>query len=171
MTRTTHRSIPVTQRAHAISGQVGRWSAHELDLTDIDDLDSLLDELRDLGGPIVVAFVEEDDEYVGIVRLDSRADDDARVFLSDQRALFDSPLAERLFSAALPPVTRWDVDDEDAARTAPAPSGDPALLSDLGTSADELIDLAGEDGMLPADLINALAERAGCADILDDVRG
>jgi putative tRNA adenosine deaminase-associated protein len=159
----------VTQRAHAMSGQAGRWSAHEVDLTDVEDLDSLLDQLRDLGGPTVVAFVEEDDEYLGIVRIDTEADDDARVFLSDQRALFDSALAERLFADALPPVTRWDVDDDEV-NTSPTPSGELDLLADLGTSADDLVDLVGEEGMLPADLISALAERAGCVDILDDIR-
>ncbi|MCM3886216.1 tRNA adenosine deaminase-associated protein [Frankia sp. R82] len=166
----------MTTKAIAIAREHSHWSVHELDPADLDDLDALADAMRDFGDGTVVAFLEEDDEYLAVVRL---GDDhhDPKVFLSDRRALVSSDLAERLFSDALPSMAGLtteddDEDDDDASALLQAsPVGDLDLLADLGTSEEALLELIGEEGMLPADLISALSERAGAGEIFDDARG
>ncbi|WP_462187572.1 MULTISPECIES: tRNA adenosine deaminase-associated protein [unclassified Frankia] len=163
----------MTTKAIAITQVHGHWSVHDLDPTDADDLDALTDMMRDLGDGPVIAFIEEDDEYLAVVCV--RPDDpDPQVFLSDRRVLVTSDLAERLFADALPSmaglITADDEDDASAVAHA-APVGDLDLLGDLGTPAEALLELIGEEGMLPGDVISALSERAGAGEILDDARG
>jgi putative tRNA adenosine deaminase-associated protein len=143
-----------------------------IDIDDVGDLDALADMIRDVGGEPAVAFVEEDDEYLAVVRLDDA--DEPRVFISDHRALFTSPFAGRLFADALPSVGGADLDVDDDAEgglSDAAPIGDLGLLADLGTSPDELVEIIAEKGVLPSDAIATLAERAGCGDLLDEVGG
>jgi putative tRNA adenosine deaminase-associated protein len=152
-----------------MSRDASGWSGEELSLYEIEDLDTLTDELRDGTGSTVVLFVEEDDEWLGIVRVDG--DNDPQVFLSDRRALETSDLADRIFADALPvlPPPNGD-DDEDNPRPQAEAVGDADLLSDIGTPGDVLVELCAEEGLLPADVISALCERAGCLDILDEIR-
>src|SRR3954453_22560811 len=112
-----------------------------MSLTDIADLDSLVEELRDVvadtGATSVVLFVEEDDEYLAIVRLDGEAD--PRVFLSDVRAIDTSAIAAMLYEEAAA-ESLDEADDDDAAddehdgqlREEADPAGDNELLADLG---------------------------------------
>ena len=44
------------------------------------------------------------------------------------------------------------------------------MLADLGTPADDLLDLCAEEGLLPADVLTVLGERAGFLDVLDGLR-
>jgi putative tRNA adenosine deaminase-associated protein len=126
--------------------------------------------IRDLGGEPAVTFVEEDDEYLAVVRLDEAGD--PRVFLSDQRALFTSRVAGRLFADALPAVTELDPDeDTEGGLSHATPIGDLELLSDLGTGPDALIEIIMARGVLPSDAVATLTERAGAGDILDEVGG
>ncbi|SNQ50331.1 putative tRNA adenosine deaminase-associated protein [Frankia canadensis] len=163
----------MTTKAVAIAREHGRWSVHDIDPADAENLDDLTDAMRDFGDDTIVAFLEEDDEYLAVVRLGAD-DPDTKVFLSDRRVLVTSELAERLFADALPSMAAFTEDDEDddaSALTQAAPVGDLDLLADLGTSAEALLELISEEGMLPADLISALSERAGAGEILDDARG
>ncbi|WP_261554036.1 tRNA adenosine deaminase-associated protein [Frankia tisae] len=164
----------MTTKAIAIAREQGRWSVHDLDPAGAEDLDALTDEMRDFGDDTIVAFLEEDDEYLAIVRVGAD-EPDPKVFLSDRRVLITSELAERLFADALPSMaglaTEDDEDDDASVLTQAAPVGDLDLLVDLGTSEEALLELIGEEGMLPADLISALSERAGAGEILDDARG
>lgn len=155
--------------AIAMSRDASGWSGEELSLYEIEDLDTLTDELRDGTGSTVVLFVEEDDEWLGIVRVDG--DNDPQVFLSDRRALETSDLADRIFADALPvlppPGTE---DDEDNPRPQAEAVGDADLLNNLGTPGDVLVELCAEEGLLPGDVVSALCERAGCLDVLDEIR-
>jgi putative tRNA adenosine deaminase-associated protein len=163
----------VSTKAVAIAREDARWRAYDLDPTELEDLDALTDAMRDLGDGLVVAFVEEDDEYLAIVRIDEDSSD-PRVFLSDRRVLGTSDLAEALLADALPlPAPRGgDEDDEDEAVMLHAqPIGDLDLLDDLGTPAEALIALISEEGMLPGDVVSAISDRAGAGEILDEVRG
>jgi putative tRNA adenosine deaminase-associated protein len=145
------------------------WSGDERSLTEIEDLDSLTDELRDSSDTTVVLFIEEDDEWLGIVRVNG--DDEPQVFLSDRRALETSDLADRIFSDALPVLPPPGNDeDDDTPRPQAEAVGETELLSDLGTSGDVLLELCAEEGLLPGDVVSALCERAGCLDILDEIR-
>lgn len=143
------------------------WTAHEVDLDDVETIDDLVDLLADLqeGAETTVLFVEEDDEYVGIVRTDSDTDE-ARVFLSDGRAADTFGIAEVLADGV--EVLGSD-EDEPIGRDA-EPLGDAALLTDLGVPSAWLLALVAAEGRLPADVISAICEKAGCLDELESIR-
>jgi putative tRNA adenosine deaminase-associated protein len=148
-----------------------------MNLTGIEDLDTLVDELRDVvadtGASSVVLFVEEDDEWFAVVRL--AGDDDPRVFLSDRRMTDQSELAERLFADAMPiPPPRSEdeeEEEEESVRPVSEPAGDVEILDDLQTSAETLLELVAEEGLLPSDVVAAICERAGATEALEEVRG
>ena len=144
------------------------WVGRELDFDEVDDLEALVELMRDAGEddePVLV-LVEEDDEYVAIVRVDGDAD--PRVFISDARATEHSPVAALLWDQGGEEVE--DDGDEEAARPEAEPAGDADLLADLGTPSEELLELCAEEGMLPADVIGVTCERAGCLDVLESLR-
>jgi len=169
------------------------WVAGEVDLDGVADVDEVADLVRELDDSAETAllFVEEDDEYVAIVRVDSGAVD-PRVFISDGRAADTYPIVEMLADALTTDVPRSSAvasvasvasvaDEEDAAEEpeededAPPghdsePLGDAALLADLGTPARDLLALCAHEGTLPADVITEVCERAGCLDELESLR-
>lgn len=156
--------------AAALARTAGGWTAEELDLTDVDDLEALAETLRDLvpegDGPALMLF-EEDDEYLAVVRVDSGGSlAEPRVFLSDRRAVLESDVAAMLWEAD----EEEDDDDEEGTRPVAEPVGDTALLADLGTPADVLLGLCAEEGLLPGDVLAELGERAGAGDVLEGLR-
>jgi putative tRNA adenosine deaminase-associated protein len=161
----------VSYFAAALARTESGWTGSELDLADIEDLEQLADVLRDLAGdgegPSLL-LLEEDDEYVAVVRVDGGTGglDEPRVFLSDRRAVQGSDVAAMLWEL----VEDDDEDDDEGTRPVAEPVGDSALLTDLGTSSSELLRLCAEEGTLPADVITELCERAGCADALEGLR-
>jgi putative tRNA adenosine deaminase-associated protein len=157
--------------AAALARTGAGWTAHEVDLDDVETIDDVVDLLRDLeeDADTTLLFVEEDDEYVAIVRVDGE-DEEPRVFVSDGRAADNFPIAGILADGAEP--VSLDEEDED---TAPAghdsePFGDAALLSDLGISQGELLELCSHEGLLPSDVVSAVCEKAGCLDELEALR-
>jgi putative tRNA adenosine deaminase-associated protein len=161
--------------AVALTRTGASWSAEDIDIDDVETLDDLIDELDDFDSDndVTVVYIEEDDEWLGIVRVTAELLQDPQVFLSDSRVLATSTLAERLFGDALPVLPpEEDEDDEDTAgRPDAEPVGDPELLTSLGTTGDVLIQLCAEEGALPSDVIASLCERAGCLEVLDELRG
>lgn len=158
------------------------WFGDEIDLDDVEDLDGVVELLREVVGDdaeTALLFVEEDDEWFSILRVD--ADGDPRVFVSDARVIASSPRAALFAEAAVEATTddrdeaedddADDEDDDEGTRADGDPAGDSALLSDLGTSPARLLALCAEEGQLPGDVISALCEAAGCADVLDKLRG
>lgn len=167
----------MTYFAAALARTPDGWSGQELDLDEFSDLEALADELRDLTGDgegPALLLLEEDDEYVAVVRVDGGTGSlsEPRVFLSDQRAVQASDVAAMLWEDADPDADLEpdDEDDEEAGGALGEPVGDSALLADLGTPARDLLGLCAEEGLLPADVITALGERAGFADALDELR-
>jgi putative tRNA adenosine deaminase-associated protein len=172
----------VSHFAVALARTDNEWLAREMSLSGIEDLDTLVDELRDVvadtGAKTVVLFVEEDDEYLAIVRLDGEAE--PRVFLSDVRAVDTSAIAAMLYEeAAAESLEEHELDDEDdddsdeedgSLRAEADPAGDHELLTDLGTPGKVLLDLCAEEGMLPADVITAVCESLGCAEQVEALR-
>jgi putative tRNA adenosine deaminase-associated protein len=163
--------------AAAMARRSSGWDGAELDLDDVIDVDDLADLARDaVGGegaePLLI-FLEENDEWLGIARVDGGGD--ARLFLSDGRTVGTSDLARALFVDAGPapedeqPSNDAD-EDERLALAAGDPVGDPDVLADLGTSAQNLLALCVEEGMLPGDVIAALCENAGCLDEFERLR-
>jgi putative tRNA adenosine deaminase-associated protein len=147
----------------------GDWSAREVDLDEVGDLEELADAMRDLdgGGPALL-LLEQDDEWLGVVRVDG--DDDPRVFLSDRRAVEVSEVAAMIWDVdpVVPP--EGDEEEEEGTRPVAEPVGDASLLADLGTPAETLLALCAEEGMLPADVLTAVGERAGFVEVLDALR-
>jgi putative tRNA adenosine deaminase-associated protein len=146
----------------------GDWSARELDLEEIGDLEELTEAMRDLDGKgPALLLLEQDDEWLGVVRVDG--DDDPRVFLSDRRAVEVSDVAAKIWDED--PVDPVEGDEEEeGTRPVAEPVGDAGLLADLGTPAETLLALCAEEGMLPGDVLTAVGERAGFVEVLDELR-
>ena len=172
----------MTYFAAALARRGSGWTGEEIALDDVEDLDGVVDSVRQAVGDdaeTALMLFEENDEWFGVVRIDE--DGDPRVFVSDGRVVETSQVGGILGEAATvdddDPV---DVDDdedgdddeeeEEAIRAAGDPIGDPELLADLGVPGDKLLALCAEEGQLPADILSALCESAGCLDALEALR-
>jgi putative tRNA adenosine deaminase-associated protein len=169
--------------ASALARVDSNWFGDDVSLDEVEDLDSVVELVREVIGDDAdtgVLFVEEDDEWFAILRID--ADGDPRVFVSDARVVATSEIAAMLAEGALEVPAANDADegadevddpdsDDDPALADGDPAGDSALMSDLGTSSSKLLALCAEEGALPADVIAALCEAAGCLDVLEKLRG
>jgi putative tRNA adenosine deaminase-associated protein len=163
----------VSYFAAALARTPAGWTAEELDLDGLTDVDAVADRVRDVDGEAETAllFVEEDDEYVAILRVDA---DDLRVFVSDSQAAESYPVAGIFAGAAEgepPPPSDSDDDEEDEDPPDSEPVGDADLLADLGTPRRDLIALVTHERTLPSDVISEVCERAGCLDELETLRG
>lgn len=176
--------------AAALARTSGGWTAEEIDLDGVEDVDGVADMLREVeeDADTALLFLEEDDEYVVVLRVD-RGGDDPRVFISNARAADHYPIVEMLAvaveaasdAAEASSVSDADeVDDEaddavtEADDTPPGrdsePLGDAELLADLGTPGPALLALCAHEGTLPSDVITEVCERAGCVDELEALR-
>lgn len=168
--------------ATAALARVGTdWFGDELELDDVEDLDGVVELLREVvsdEATISLLFVEENDEWFAILRVD--ADGEPRVFLSDARVITSSAIAALFAEAAIEASVDEDADDDeddeddddDEGMLADGdPTGDAGLLSDLGTSAAQLLALCAAEGELPSDVISTVCESAGCLDVLEKLRG
>ncbi|MCW2571721.1 MAG: hypothetical protein JWO88_1779 [Frankiales bacterium] len=161
--------------AVALARTADSWSGVEVDLDEVEDIEALTDLMRDLTGEgpgPALLMLEEDDEYVAIVRVDGGTSGlgEPRVFLSDRRAVQGSDVAAMLWEDVDPEEDDEEDDDDEGTRPVAEPVGDAELLADLGTPGNELIDLCAEEGLLPADVLTTVCERAGCADVLEELR-
>ena len=148
-----------------------RWSAAEADLDESETLDDLADVVRDADGDVRLLVIEQDDTYAAILRLDA-ADDDPRAFLSDGHAADEYALAA-LVAEDLAEIGEDALEDDEDAPPAhdSAPFGDPDIVGDLGTPADDLIAMCEHEGTLPVDLLLAVCEKAGCGEVFEELRG
>lgn len=172
--------------AAVVRGRSG-WTATELDLSDAADVEDVADRLRDvdLNASVSLLFVESDDIYLAILRLDEG--EDLRVFGSDSAFVDDSRLGKLLLGdltlggAVEPALEPTDADDfaeeeseEEEERPAADPTanpiGDADLLADLGVSAHHLLELCGTDGLMPADVTAEITQIIGCADEVEEIR-
>jgi putative tRNA adenosine deaminase-associated protein len=170
-----------TFAAAAARGKNG-WTASELDLSGAADIDEVVDRLRDAepDAELSLLFVEADDQYLVILRLDEG--EDLRVFGSDSAFAEESRVGALLLGevetpaleidelAAPPPADDEDEPAEPASDPDADPLGDAELLDDLGISAHRLLALCGQEGMLPSDVTTVICQRLGCADELDELR-
>jgi putative tRNA adenosine deaminase-associated protein len=173
----------VSYFAAALARRGGDWVGTEIDLTEAEDLDGVVDVMRVAVGEDVettLLLLEENDEWLAIVRVDD--DSDPRVFVSDGRVVDTSTLGALLGEAAAVQDDDDDDDvdddadddgeeDDDNVRAAGDPIGDADVMADLGTSSDRLLKLCAEEGQLPADILSAVSERAGCLEALEQLRG
>ena len=146
------------------------WIAAELDLDEVEDAESAADLLRETepDADLALLFVEADDEFLVIVRLDGG--DELRIFGSDSAFAAEyrvgAALLDGLEDADLPAVS-----DDDEPELMGQPVGEADLLADLGVSARDLLALCAHEGLMPADVMLEISRKVGCADALTELRG
>ncbi|PZT75477.1 tRNA adenosine deaminase-associated protein [Streptomyces sp. AC1-42W] len=169
------------------------WEASDTELDDVETLSDLTDLARDasVDEDTVLVFIEQEDAWFGVVRVDG--EEDPRIYVSDASAAARSSYGEILLTdellgrepgaedtiAALeelvgldgtedgePNTADNDNDDDDGpgAGVVPAgPIGDTGVLSDLGLPEAELL-------MLRTDALAEIADALGAAEVLETVR-
>lgn len=165
--------------AAAVRGAAG-WTAAEVNLNGAADVEEVADRLRDvdLDADLSLLFVEADDTYLVILRLDEG--EDLRVFGSDSAFAEESRLGALLVGDIKAPAVEIDealdaaADEDEADKPAADPDADPVgdadLLADLGVSAHRLLDLCAHDGMLPSDVTAEVCQAIGCGDEVEELR-
>jgi putative tRNA adenosine deaminase-associated protein len=179
--------------AAAVRGPKG-WVASELGLSGAADVEEVADRLRDVDpdAELSLLFVESDDAYLVIMRLDGA--EDLRVFGSDSVFAEESRLGALLLGDIETPALEIDdqaleIDGQALEAEEPAgardgadgeerpagepdidPVGDPDLLADLGISAHRLLTLCAHGGMLPSDITAELCQMIGCGDEIEELR-
>jgi putative tRNA adenosine deaminase-associated protein len=170
--------------AAVVRGSDG-WTANELDLTGAADVEDVADRLRDVDpeANVSLLFVESDDAYLVILRLDEG--EDLRIFGSDAAFAEESRLGALLLGDIQEPALEIDdvvgidpeaVNEDDGADEPPPaaadvePVGDRELLADLGIPGPRLIALCAHEGMLPADVTAEVCHILGCGDEVEELR-
>jgi putative tRNA adenosine deaminase-associated protein len=177
----------VSYFAAALARSSEGWTAAELDLDGAEDVEAVGDLLRDVHSEaeLSLLFVESDDEFLVVLRLDQG--EDLRVFGSDVAFADASHIGEVLLAELEPSEVPVDINvpdavedteggtseepDDDEAEPVGNPVGDADLLTDVGISARDLLALCSHEGMLPADVMTEICRKVGCADELQDLRG
>jgi putative tRNA adenosine deaminase-associated protein len=178
----------VSTFAAAVARGKNGWTASELDLSGTADIEEVVDRLRDAepDAELSLLFVEADDQYLVILRLDDG--EDLRIFGSDSVFAEESRVGALLLGDIEAPALELDdlgvpaeeeldagaESDEEEDRPAADPDADPVgdadLLADLGVSAHRLLALCGLEGMLPADVTAEICQKLGCGDELEELR-
>ena len=174
----------VSTFAAAVARGKNGWTASELDLSGFADIDEVADGLRDVepDAELSLLFVEADDQYLVILRLDDT--DDLRVFGSDSAFADESRVGALLLGDIEAPAleidelaaplssTAGEEDEEDPPVADPDadPIGDAEILNDLGINAHRLLTLCALEGTLPADVTGEICQRIGCGDEMEELR-
>jgi putative tRNA adenosine deaminase-associated protein len=161
------------------------WVASDTELDDVETLADLTDLAREASpdADTVLVFIEQEDAWFGIVRVEG--EDDPRIFVSDGAAAARSSYGEILTRELLgddPADETADLDaldldgtedgepddteeeTEAVAETVPAaPVGDRLILDDLGMSEKELL-------ALDTDALTEIADALGASEMLEAVR-
>ncbi|MFF8832172.1 hypothetical protein [Streptomyces sp. NPDC015131] len=163
------------------------WEASDTELDDVETLSDLTELAREasVDDDTVIVFIEQEDAWFGIVRVEG--EDDPRIYVSDGAAAARSAYGEILTKELLgddqdddgPDLDALDLDgtedgepdedddEEESAVTAGAvpaePVGDRLVLADLGMSEKELL-------RLDSDALSEIADALGAAEILETVR-
>ena len=176
--------------AAALTRSAESWAATELDLNGAADIEEITDLLRDVAPDAATSllFVESDDAYLVILRLDEG--EDLRVFGSDSVFAEESRLGALLLGDIAEPVpdlvvtpalddesledeiAEDDADEPDLSAPDPdiEPVGDADLLADLGIPAKRLLALCSQEGLLPADITAEVCQVIGCGDEVEELR-
>ncbi|MFF0475353.1 hypothetical protein [Streptomyces sp. NPDC004284] len=165
------------------------WEASDTELDDVETLSDLAELAREASDDdTVIVFIEQEDAWFGIVRIEG--EEDPRIYVSDgasaARSSYGEMLTRELLGDGLddldddletldldgtedgePLDDGVDEDDEAgsvAAEAVPAaPVGDRLILADLGMSAEDLL-------ALDSDALAEIADALGAADVLEAVR-
>ncbi|MEI5034202.1 hypothetical protein N7925_17190 [Streptomyces sp. CA-278952] len=171
------------------------WEASDTELDDVETLSDLTDLAREasVDEDTVLVYIEQEDAWFGVVRVDG--EEDPRIYVSDASAAARSSYGEILLTdevlgrepgaedeiAALEELVDLDgTEDGEPERPAPAavdpdedgpdpdavpagPIGELGVLADLGMSEKELL-------TLQTDALSEIAEAVGAAEVLESVR-
>ncbi|MEC4018913.1 tRNA adenosine deaminase-associated protein [Streptomyces sp. H27-D2] len=163
------------------------WKASDTELDDVETLADLADLVREaaVDDDTVLAFIEQEDAWFGVVRVDG--EEDPRIFISDAAAAARNSYGVLLTDELLgrdpdeddldglvdldgtedgEPQEEEDEQDDtiaDADAVPPGPIGEADILGDLGMSGKELRALDG-------DALSVIADALGCADVLEAVQ-
>ncbi|MEU2618873.1 hypothetical protein ABZ642_12005 [Streptomyces sp. NPDC007157] len=166
------------------------WEASDTELDDVETLSDLADLARESASDAddtVLVFIEQEDAWFGVVRVDG--EEDPRVFVSNAAAAARSSYGELLLTDELLGREPMDEDDDldaldldgtedgepeaeddedtdtgtDTSAVPSGPVGDTGILDDLGVSAKELLSLSD-------DALSEIAEVLGAAEVLETVR-
>ncbi len=171
------------------------WEASDTELDDVETLADLADLAReataDHADDTVLVFIEQEDAWFGVVRVDG--EEDPRIYVSDAAAAAKSAYGEILLTdemlgrdpgaddtvADLDALDLDGTEDGEPQETAdeeedvpvvtgdavPAgPLGDAQLLTDLGVPQKDLL------GLEAGDALNEIADILGAAEVLETVR-
>lgn len=164
------------------------WVASDTELDDVETLADLTDLAREASpdDDTVLVFIEQEDAWFGLVRVEG--EDDPRIYVSDGAAAARSSYGEILTRELLGDDTSDDTDldaldldgtedgepdgraddtEEDTGTTAgavpAAPLGDRRILDDLGLTESELLALG-------TDALTDIADALGASEVLEAVR-
>ncbi|MFD4232764.1 hypothetical protein [Streptomyces sp. NPDC058542] len=171
------------------------WEASDTELDDVETLSDLTDLAREasVDEDTVLVYIEQEDAWFGVVRVDG--EEDPRIYVSDASAAARSSYGEILLTdevlgrepgaedeiAALEELVDLDgTEDGEPERSAPAaadpdedgpdpdavpagPIGELGILADLGMSEKELL-------TLQTDALSEIADAVGAAEVLESVR-
>ncbi|AZK95090.1 MULTISPECIES: tRNA adenosine deaminase-associated protein [Streptomyces] len=159
------------------------WEASDTELDDVETLSDLADLAREAtNDETVVVFIEQEDAWFGLVRVDG--EDDPRVYVSNAAAAARSSYGEILTKEVLGgedddpagDLDALDLDGTEEGEPEPAddgdgsegavpagPVGDSRLLEDLGVSERELL-------ALDTDALAEIADALGAGEVLEAVR-
>lgn len=167
--------------AAAAVRDAGGWTTTEVSLRGVTDLDEVTERLCDVDpdADLHLLFVEADDSYLVVLRLDEG--EDLRIFGSDSAYAEESRLGAILVGDLKAPAlddlgevrrtdSRGTDDEQPAADPTADPVGDVDLLADLGIPAQRLVALCTREGMLPADVTDEICQILGCADEIEELR-
>lgn len=162
------------------------WEASDTELDDVETLSDLTELAREasVDDDTVIVFIEEEDAWFGLLRIEG--EEDPRIYVSDGAAAARSSYGEILIKELLgddqdtddldaldldgtedgEPLDRGD-DEEDSGTAADAvpaaPVGDRLILADLGLSEKRLL-------LLESDALAEIADALGAAEVLEAVR-
>jgi putative tRNA adenosine deaminase-associated protein len=169
------------------------WKARDTELDNVETLADLAELAREAmtDEETVLAWIEQEDSWFGVVRVDG--EDDPRIYVSDaasaSRSSYGAMLTDELVGrdlddlADLDDLDTLDLDgtedgeDEEAENDDSGPDSDPIpagplgeadLLDDLGISEKQLLSLSS-DGE-PGEALSVIAEALGCEADLEAVR-
>jgi putative tRNA adenosine deaminase-associated protein len=158
------------------------WEASDTELDDVETLADLIELAREAANDddTVLAFIEHEDAWFGVVRVDG--EDDPHIYVSDAASAARSSYGAMLTDELLGRDPDGDLDslvdldgtedgepdgaDDDADSGTPVPAGplgDADILADLGMTAKELKSLDG-------DALDVIGEMLGCTEVLEAVR-
>ncbi|GHJ40124.1 hypothetical protein [Streptomyces sp. TS71-3] len=168
------------------------WEASDTELDDVETLSDLTDLAREAASDeeTVLVFIEQEDAWFGVVRVDG--EEDPRIYVSDGSAAARSAYGEILLTDELlgrepgaddegDDLDALDLDgtedgdpvaadseeegDLDSAEAVPSgPLGDFEILADLGVEEKDLLALDSGDAL------SEIADALGAAEVLETVR-